>query len=92
MAALAAGDAEGGDRHGESSATVYVVDRGQYPLWDIASTIIVTLAELRRLHEVFARGGAGNPRHADPRQSGRGGRRDHLSRVRRLSRVASAST
>ncbi|HAV04622.1 MAG TPA: DUF1028 domain-containing protein, partial [Pseudomonas sp.] len=56
MAALAAGDAEGGDRHGESSATVYVVDQEQYPLWDIrVDHHRDPFAELRRLHEVFAR-------------------------------------
>ena len=42
MAALAAGDAEGGDRHGESSATVYVVDQSNTRCGISASTIIVT--------------------------------------------------
>ena len=56
MEALAAGDAQGGDRHGESSATVYVVDHEAYPLWDIrVDHHRDPFAELRRLHEVFAR-------------------------------------
>lgn len=54
--ALAAGDACGGDRHGESSAVIYVVDREAYPLWDIrVDHHRDPVAELRRLHEVFAR-------------------------------------
>lgn len=56
MEALAAGDAGGGDRCGESSATVYVVDQEEYPLWDIrVDHHREPLAELRRLHQVFAR-------------------------------------
>ena len=52
----AAGDAGGGDRCGESSATVYVVDQEEYPLWDIrVDHHREPLAELRRLHQVFAR-------------------------------------
>ena len=54
--ALAAGDRCGGDRHGESSAVIYVVDREEYPLWDIrVDHHRDPVAELRRLHEVFAR-------------------------------------
>jgi len=54
--ALAAGDERGGDRHGESSAVIYVVDREQYPLWDIrVDHHLDPVAELRRLHGVFAR-------------------------------------
>nr|WP_313403747.1 DUF1028 domain-containing protein [Pseudomonas sp.] len=54
--ALAAGDQCGGDRHGESSAVIYVVDREQYPLWDIrVDHHLDPVAELRRLHDVFAR-------------------------------------
>ncbi|MCW3149372.1 DUF1028 domain-containing protein [Stutzerimonas stutzeri] len=54
--ALAAGDVSGGDRCGESSATVYVVDQEEYPLWDIrVDHHRAPLAELRRLHHVFAR-------------------------------------
>ncbi|MDH0099005.1 DUF1028 domain-containing protein [Pseudomonas sp. GD04158] len=54
--ALAAGDRCGGDRHGESSAVIYVVDREQYPLWDIrVDHHLDPVAELRRLHDVFAR-------------------------------------
>lgn len=54
--ALAAGDRCGGDRHGESSAVIYVVDQEQYPLWDIrVDHHLDPIAELRRLHDVFAR-------------------------------------
>ncbi|TBU85176.1 DUF1028 domain-containing protein [Phytopseudomonas dryadis] len=54
--ALAAGDARGGDRHGESSAVIYIVDREQYPLWDIrVDHHLDPVAELWRLHGVFAR-------------------------------------
>ncbi|WP_277372634.1 DUF1028 domain-containing protein [Pseudomonas sp. AA-38] len=54
--ALAAGDHCGGDRHGESSAVIYIVDQEQYPLWDIrVDHHRDPLAELRRLHAVFAR-------------------------------------
>lgn len=54
--ALAAGDRCGGDRHGESSAVIYVVDREEYPLWDIrVDHHLDPVAELRRLHKVFAR-------------------------------------
>lgn len=54
--ALAAGDEHGGDRHGESSAVIYVVDHEQYPLWDIrVDHHRDPVAELRRLHDVFAR-------------------------------------
>ncbi|MFV9682325.1 DUF1028 domain-containing protein [Pseudomonas sp. NY15367] len=54
--ALAAGDRCGGDRHGESSAVIYVVDQEAYPLWDIrVDHHLDPVAELRRLHDVFAR-------------------------------------
>jgi len=54
--ALAAGDRCGGDRHGESSAVIYVVDQEEYPLWDIrVDHHLDPMAELRRLHRVFAR-------------------------------------
>lgn len=56
MEALAAGDSLGGDRKGESSATVYVVDQEEYPLWDIrVDHHSDPLTELRRLHGVFER-------------------------------------
>lgn len=56
LEALAAGDTFGGDRHGESSATIYVVDREEYPLWDIrVDHHPDPLTELRRLHAVFER-------------------------------------
>ena len=54
--ALDAGDRCGGDRHGESSAVIYVVDQEEYPLWDIrVDHNLDPVAELRRLHKVFAR-------------------------------------
>ncbi|QNH08099.1 DUF1028 domain-containing protein [Pseudomonas sp. B11D7D] len=54
--ALDAGDRCGGDRHGESSAVIYVVDKEEYPLWDIrVDHHLDPVAELRRLHKVFAR-------------------------------------
>lgn len=54
--ALAAGDERGGDRHGESSAVIYIVDREEYPLWDIrVDHHLDPVAELWRLHGVFAR-------------------------------------
>lgn len=52
--ALAAGDAEGGDRKEERSATIYVVDTEEYPLWDIrVDEHEHPIEELRRLHEIF---------------------------------------
>lgn len=54
--ALTAGDAHGGDRHGEYSAVIYVVDAEQYPLWDMrVDHHPDPVAELRRLHLVFSR-------------------------------------
>jgi uncharacterized Ntn-hydrolase superfamily protein len=54
IAALFAADAVGGDRHDEESASVYVVDSEEYPLWDIRVDQHETpLLELRRLHEIF---------------------------------------
>lgn len=53
--AVAAGDRQGGDRCGESSAAVYVVDTEEYPLWDIrVDHHRDPVGELRRLHRVFA--------------------------------------
>jgi uncharacterized Ntn-hydrolase superfamily protein len=52
--ALAAGDAEGGDTKGERSATIYIVDTEEYPLWDIrVDEHDDPVAELKRLHGVF---------------------------------------
>jgi uncharacterized Ntn-hydrolase superfamily protein len=54
LAALEAADALGGDRHLEESASIYVVDEEDYPLWDIrVDQNDRPLIELRRLHEVF---------------------------------------
>ncbi len=56
MQALEAGDRAGGDRKGERSATIYIVDREEYPLWDIrVDAHPDPFTELRRLHGVFAR-------------------------------------
>ena len=53
--ALKAGDTEGGDRRGEHSATIYVVDREEYPLWDIrVDQHPRPLGELERLFDIFA--------------------------------------
>jgi uncharacterized Ntn-hydrolase superfamily protein len=54
IAALSAGDAAGGDRHHEESASVYVVDTEDYPLWDIrVDQHREPLHELQRLHRIF---------------------------------------
>lgn len=54
LEALCAADAHGGDRHEEESASIYVVDEEDYPLWDIRVDHNDTpLVELRRLHGVF---------------------------------------
>lgn len=54
LEALAAGDAKGGDTKGEISATIYVVDREEYPLWDIrVDEHSHPIRELRRLHGIF---------------------------------------
>lgn len=53
--AIAAGDQQGGDRCGESSAAIYLVDTEEYPLWDIrVDHHPDPVSELRRLHRVFA--------------------------------------
>lgn len=52
--ALACGDAGGGDRKGERSATLYVVESEEYPLWDIrVDEHSRPIAELKRLFKVF---------------------------------------
>ncbi|MDF2095269.1 DUF1028 domain-containing protein [Aquibaculum arenosum] len=54
--ALASADAGGGDLKGERSATLYVVDSEDYPLWDIrVDEHPRPIEELRRLLQVFAR-------------------------------------
>lgn len=54
--ALEAGAAAGGDLDGERSATIYVVAQEEYPLWDIrVDEHVSPIAELRRLHDIFAR-------------------------------------
>lgn len=54
LEALAAGVAAGGDREGERSSTIYIMDTEAYPLWDIrVDDHHDPIAELRRLHGVF---------------------------------------
>lgn len=56
MEALEAGDSVGGDKEGERSATIYIVGREEYPLWDIrVDAHPDPFTELRRLHDIFAR-------------------------------------
>ncbi len=56
MEALEAGDRAGGDWKGERSATIYIVDKEEYPLWDIrVDANPDPFAELRRLHDIFSR-------------------------------------
>ncbi|MBA3578326.1 MAG: DUF1028 domain-containing protein [Sphingomonas sp.] len=56
MEALEAGDSVGGDRMGERSATIYIVGREEYPLWDIrVDAHPDPFTELRRLHDIFQR-------------------------------------
>lgn len=56
MEALEAGDRAGGDKKGERSATIYIVDKEEYPLWDIrVDAHPDPFAELRRLHDIFSR-------------------------------------
>ncbi|MFN3815018.1 DUF1028 domain-containing protein [Brevundimonas sp.] len=54
LEALAEGVAAGGDAQGEVSATIYVMDTEDYPLWDIrVDEHPEPITELRRLHDVF---------------------------------------
>lgn len=54
LAALSAGVEVGGDTKGERSATIYVVDTEEYPLWDVrVDEHDHPIAELRRLHGIF---------------------------------------
>lgn len=55
MRALEAGEAAGGDRRGTQSATIYIIEAEDYPLWDIrVDHHDEPLAELRRLHARFS--------------------------------------
>jgi uncharacterized Ntn-hydrolase superfamily protein len=55
LGALEAGEAAGGDSRGARSATVYVVDSEEYPLWDVRIDDHGSpLPELRRVKERFA--------------------------------------
>ena len=54
--AIAAGDAQGGDRKEELSSTIYVVDTEEYPLWDVrVDHHHHPISELRRVYSVFSR-------------------------------------
>ncbi|MCV0398096.1 MAG: DUF1028 domain-containing protein [Rhizobiaceae bacterium] len=54
--ALAAGVAEGGDKKGESSAAIYVVEDEEYPMWDVrVDEHDDPVEELRRLKGIFAK-------------------------------------
>jgi uncharacterized Ntn-hydrolase superfamily protein len=56
MEALEAGDRAGGDVKGERSATIYIADKEEYPLWDIrVDANPDPFTELRRLHDIFRR-------------------------------------
>lgn len=55
LAGLEAGVAAGGDTDGEHSGTVFVVDKEEYPIWDIrVDHHEDPVAELRRLQGIFA--------------------------------------
>lgn len=52
--AIAAGGKAGGDREGARSATLYLVDSEDYPLWDIrVDDYAAPIEELKRLYDVF---------------------------------------
>lgn len=54
IAAIDAGEAAGGDTKGHNSATVYVMDTEEYPLWDLrADAEDDPLAHLHRMLDVF---------------------------------------
>lgn len=56
MEALEAAEQAGGDWKGERSAAIYIVDKEEYPLWDIrVDANPDPFRELRRLHDIFAR-------------------------------------
>ena len=53
LRALEAGQAAGGDKRGRQCAALLVVDREEFPLWDIrADEHAEPVAELRRIYEV----------------------------------------
>jgi uncharacterized Ntn-hydrolase superfamily protein len=52
---LEAGEAAGGDKRGTQSATLYIVEEEDYPLWDIRiDHHHEPLPELRRVYDLFA--------------------------------------
>ena len=54
LRALGTGEDVGGDREGEESAVLYVVDSEEYPLWDIrVDHHRDPLSELERLYPIF---------------------------------------
>jgi uncharacterized Ntn-hydrolase superfamily protein len=53
MRALEAGQAGGGDKRGRQCAALLVVDREEYPLWDLrVDEHPMPVAELRRVYEI----------------------------------------
>lgn len=55
MRALEAGVEAGGDRRGERSATVYVMDAEEYPLWDVrVDSSTDPIGDLYRMQELLA--------------------------------------
>lgn len=78
MEALEAGDAAGGDCEGEKSATIYIVDTEEYPLWDIrVDAHNQPFAELRRLHDIFSRELLPEIRRMPTRRNPAGQREEH---------------
>jgi uncharacterized Ntn-hydrolase superfamily protein len=53
LRALEAGQAQGGDKRGRQCAALLVVDREEYPLWDLrVDEHPQPVAELRRVHDI----------------------------------------
>lgn len=54
LEALEAGEATGADKEGAASSSITVMDKEEYPLWDLrVDRAEDPVAELRRLHEEF---------------------------------------
>jgi uncharacterized Ntn-hydrolase superfamily protein len=80
MEALEAGDRAGGDTKGERSATIYIADKEDYPLWDIRVDANPNpFAELRRLHDIFARDLIPEIRKMPTRANPAGDEEEHLA-------------
>lgn len=72
FAALVAGEAKGGDRRGTRSATILVMEKNEYPLWDVrVDDHPQPMEELRRLMVVFAESLVPMIRHMPNRDGGR---------------------